>query len=160
MLYMAELYRKPERILDFGSGNGDLTRELENRGLRVTPLEPIMHGYLKDQRYSEPFDAIFAVEVIEHLPDVWGELRQMERVLAPGGVVVFTTLLTNTFIDLPNAAEKFREIAAGIVSNSSLVILNLQISTLNFLSFSVNRVVERDWKRFARATTIRQTLRP
>jgi SAM-dependent methyltransferase len=107
LLSVVEKYRRPEHILDFGSGRGDLARELERRGLRTTPVEPMVHGHLKDQRYPQPFDVIFATEVIEHLADVWTELRQLERVLAPGGIIVFSTLLTNTFINRPDAAEFF-----------------------------------------------------
>lgn len=108
LLSVAQKYGVPKRALDFGAGSGELTRELVRRGIDCTPLEPMTHGYLKDQRYAEKFDLIVAVEVVEHLVDLWEELREMEKALAPGGVVLFTTLLTEGFIHLPDAAAHFK----------------------------------------------------
>jgi len=97
------------RILDFGSGSGELAQELQRRGYRVTALEPMTEGYLKDQNYPFLFDAVFAIEVIEHLPHVWEELQEIEKVLKPEGIIVFSTRLTNPFIDLPDAVGQFKE---------------------------------------------------
>jgi SAM-dependent methyltransferase len=97
------------RILDFGSGSGGLAQELQHRGYRVTALELMTDGYLKDQNYPFLFDAVFAIEVIEHLPNVWGELVEIGKVLKPEGIIVFSTRLTNPFIDLSDAAGQFKE---------------------------------------------------
>ena len=101
-------YRVPERILDFGAGSGELTAELKRRGYDVTALEPMRDGYLKDQSYPHLFDVVIAIEVIEHLPDVWEELRQIEKVLAKGGLILFSTAMTNSFIETPEAVEYFK----------------------------------------------------
>ncbi len=101
-------YRTPKRILDFGSGSGAMTCEFQKRGYDITPLEPMIHGYLKDQNYPAPFDVVIAVEVLEHLPDPWIEIREIEKVLVPDGIVIFSTLFTNEFIDRPDAAEHFK----------------------------------------------------
>lgn len=101
-------YRTPKRILDFGSGSGEMTREFQQRGYDITPLEPMIHGYLKDQNYPAPFDVVIAVEVLEHLLDPWNEIREIENVLEPDGIIIFSTLLTNEFIDRPDAAEHFK----------------------------------------------------
>ena len=101
-------YRTPKHILDFGSGSGEMTREFQMRGYDITPLEPMIHGYLQDQDYPHRFDVVIAVEVLEHLPDPWHEIREIENVLAPDGIVIFSTLLTNAFIDHPDAALHFK----------------------------------------------------
>ncbi len=109
LLRLIERYRAPRHLLDFGSGSGAMTEEFQRRGLKVTPLEPMIHGYLKDQNFSCTFDVVVAVEVIEHLPGLWQELKQIERVLDQDGIVVFSTLLTNSFIDAADAQQQFAE---------------------------------------------------
>ncbi len=108
LLSYIQAYRVPERILDFGSGSGEMARELRGRGFNVTELEPMRDGYLKDQSYPVLFDAVVGVEVIEHLPNPWEELREIEKVLAPEGIVLFSTMMTNPFVEAPNAAEHFK----------------------------------------------------
>ena len=103
-----QTYRSPDKILDFGSGSGELTKELRQRGYHVTALEPMTDGYLKDQNYPHPFDVVVAIEVIEHLPNIWEELREIEKVLTRDGIVFFSTMMTNHFIELPDAAEQFK----------------------------------------------------
>jgi SAM-dependent methyltransferase len=108
LLQLINNYRTPRHILDFGSGSGEMTHEFRQRGYDVTPLEPMTHGYLKDQQYTVKFDVVIAVEVIEHLLEPWEEIREIEKVLAPDGIVVFTSLLTNPFIDRPDAKDQFK----------------------------------------------------
>jgi SAM-dependent methyltransferase len=101
-------YLTPKHLLDFGSGSGAMTQEFLKRGYDITALEPMIHGYLKDQSYPVRFDVVIAVEVLEHLPNPWNEIREIEKVLAPGGIVIFSTLLTNAFIDRPDAVDHFK----------------------------------------------------
>jgi 2-polyprenyl-3-methyl-5-hydroxy-6-metoxy-1,4-benzoquinol methylase len=51
-----------------------MTQDLQRHGYQVTALEPMNNGYLKDQQYLFLFDAVVAVEVIEHFPNAWEEL--------------------------------------------------------------------------------------
>ncbi len=101
-------YCKPESILDFGSGCGSLSKALNELGVPTTSLEPMIHGYLADQSYTSKFSAVIGVEVIEHLPDPFAELKELEKVLAPGGVMVFSTLMTNAFVEHPQAQDHFK----------------------------------------------------
>ncbi len=109
LLQMAQNYLHPQNILDFGSGSGELAQELKSRGYTVTALEPMVNGYLKDQNYSQPFDLIIALEVVEHLHDLWGEIQEIDKVLAPGGIFLCSTALSNEFIDLDNAPQQFAD---------------------------------------------------
>jgi len=108
LLQLINHYLSPQHILDFGSGSGEMTNEFRKRGFDVTPLEPMTHGYLKDQKYCVKFDVVVAVEVIEHLLEPWDEIHEIEKILAPDGIVVFTSLLTNPFIDRPDARDQFK----------------------------------------------------
>jgi cyclopropane fatty-acyl-phospholipid synthase-like methyltransferase len=51
-----------------------MTQELQHYGYQFILLEPMNDGYLKDQQYLFLFDAVVAVEVIEHFQNIWEEL--------------------------------------------------------------------------------------
>ena len=109
LLQMTQNYFQPQNILDFGAGSGHLTRELQRRGYAVTPLEPMVNGYLKDQDYPHTFDLIIALEVVEHLHDLWSEFQEIDKVLSPGGIFLCSTALSNPFIEQNDAVQKFSE---------------------------------------------------
>ena len=79
-----------------------MTQELQHNAYQVTLLEPMNNGCLKDQQHPFLFDVVFALEVIEHLPNAWKELEHIEKVLEPEGIIVFSTGLTNPFTELPD----------------------------------------------------------
>jgi SAM-dependent methyltransferase len=67
------------------------------------------HGSLANHNYQNMFDTVIATEVIEHLPNLWDELKNIMGVLTNDGIAVFTTLMTNAFIDTPNEQFAFRK---------------------------------------------------
>ncbi|MFQ5432369.1 MAG: class I SAM-dependent methyltransferase [Nitrospinota bacterium] len=109
LLSVIHKYKMPVgRLLDFGSGAGEITKEFQARGIEATPLDPMINGYLKDQNYPQKFEVVVGVEVIEHLPDMWDELKEIKRNLSADGIMLFTTILTDGFIDSANEREQFR----------------------------------------------------
>jgi SAM-dependent methyltransferase len=92
-------------ILDVGTGTGTNYRYLEKYG-QVTGIDPskeavhfsklrgcrdVRECSLLDTSFpSSSFDAIFALDVLEHLDDDYRALKEIERVLRPGGVAVIT----------------------------------------------------------------------
>jgi 2-polyprenyl-3-methyl-5-hydroxy-6-metoxy-1,4-benzoquinol methylase len=101
-----------EAILDYGCGTGLLLARLAEQGHRVAgsdtseqSLEGVRHrlqrydsflgAFTPDALLAEgrQFDAILAVELVEHLPDAWLDhvLGILRRLLRPNGRVVVTT---------------------------------------------------------------------
>lgn len=99
-------YRKTNRLLDLGCGAGNLLLAARKngwdaQGLDVAPNAiqhvrelgfEVFHGELLDARLpSEHFDVITAAELLEHLPDPRAELKEIARLLRPGGLFWTTT---------------------------------------------------------------------
>lgn len=98
-----------KRVLDFGCGSGAASRLLVDAGHQVTGVDVSesgirvatreVHGatfHLIDNEGQLPFadasfDVCFCTEVIEHLLDVPGFLREIHRVLADQGMFIITT---------------------------------------------------------------------
>ncbi|MFP5503597.1 MAG: class I SAM-dependent methyltransferase [Candidatus Sericytochromatia bacterium] len=94
----------PARVLDVGAGAGSFARALASQRHTVTGLEAsegfIAHAerlggasYVLGDATALPFgdasfDAVVAGEVLEHLEDDQGAIRELFRVLAPGGTAL------------------------------------------------------------------------
>jgi glycosyltransferase involved in cell wall biosynthesis/SAM-dependent methyltransferase len=106
---VTERSKRGYRVLDAGCGLGNVTHVLERAGpgLAVTgiDLEPVRLATARAQGVRSPllaadgcrlpfadhtFGAVVCSEVLEHVPDDAALLRDLRRVLAPGGRLVVT----------------------------------------------------------------------
>lgn len=98
------LYWKADKgpTLDFGAGQGNLTREIIQQGGEAVAFEPyggsalIEMGVRVIRQFSdfnpgEQFSLIISMEVIEHLVDPIATLTQLYALLGEGGRLVLTT---------------------------------------------------------------------
>ena len=101
------------RILDIGCGGGLVAEPMARLGARVTGIDPTtrnievakLHaaqsGLSIDYRSvvaeslaeaGEKFDIVLCLEVVEHVPDVGQFVRVLRQLLAPGGLLIVSTL--------------------------------------------------------------------
>ncbi|HTT67041.1 MAG TPA: class I SAM-dependent methyltransferase [Gemmatimonadales bacterium] len=86
-------------VLDIGCRDGGLRRFLppgvRYQGMDITPEFAGPDIVVRDVSDGIPFpdasfDHVFCIEVLEHVPNPYGALREMHRVLRPGGVLVLS----------------------------------------------------------------------
>jgi SAM-dependent methyltransferase len=92
-------------VLDAGCGPGNMLDRLSSRGtVTGSDLSPPALAFCRSRGYKrvtlsrldtlalkrQQFDLVTAIDVLEHIPDDAAGLREIHRVLRPGGTVVIT----------------------------------------------------------------------
>ncbi len=138
LISMFPHFPKPLRHLDYGGGDGLLAKLLCRSGWNSTSYDPFVNKGVCIKQIGT-FDLITAFEVFEHVPDAHVLMSNLRTLLAPGGVIIFSTLLSDNQIR-PNqkltwwyAAPRNGHIS--LFSKKSLQIITKQYG-LNFGSFS------------------------
>ncbi|MBW2144063.1 MAG: class I SAM-dependent methyltransferase [Deltaproteobacteria bacterium] len=103
-LIESESSEGPGRLLDIGSGYGFFLEEMKSRGWEVEGVElsdagrKYTQGRINVPVHLQPleslslpqgrFDVVTLFYVIEHLPDPLSTIREVYRILRPGGIVL------------------------------------------------------------------------
>lgn len=104
LLHEIRTRRAPGRLLDVGCGSGLLVHQAVQSGWEATGVEisslacrrakeefglDVFEGELAEVRFDDAtFDVVTFVDVLNHLDDPLGQLREAYRVLKPGGLLV------------------------------------------------------------------------
>ena len=107
-----------KRVLDLGCGGGFVSEELARRGAQVMgvdPAAPLLNvarrhasqnslniDYREGSGEQVPaadshFDIVVCVDVLEHVNNLDSVLREVHRVLKPGGLFLYDTINRNVF---------------------------------------------------------------
>lgn len=111
MFSLLKKYKPPQktsslRVLDLGCGSGRITKKIKNLGYEVTGLDFSSEAVAKaqskgidakqanlDEGIAEPensFDVVWAGDIVEHVFDPIGLLKNSYRVLKPSGIMLIT----------------------------------------------------------------------
>jgi 2-polyprenyl-3-methyl-5-hydroxy-6-metoxy-1,4-benzoquinol methylase len=120
-----------ERVLEMGFGTGLVTGELLSRGVDIEVVEGsprlarvaaakhpglVVHtAMFEDFTPVEPFDAVLALHIAEHVSDPVSLFRQIRGWLRPGGAVV---------VMVPNAESLHRRLAVRMGFQDKLDVLS------------------------------------
>src|SRR4029453_9811097 len=125
------------RLLDVGAAHGMLSRQLTQRGWRVTAIEGDPALAQAGARHCErmipvnldreipvgegPFDVIVYGDVLEHLVDPLRVLVELDRCLVPGGFVIISLPnIAHLWIRLLLLVGRFDYLDRGILDHSHL----------------------------------------
>ena len=105
-------HRSRGRMLDVGASSGGLVKQAADRGFDAAGLEPsadicemarrahgvtMYCGTLAEQEFADgAWDILTLHDVLEHMFEPVEEIREMRRVLAPGGLLVIETPSTSS----------------------------------------------------------------
>ncbi len=131
--------RTGEDILDLGCGRGVLAEEFARKNNRVVGVDvlppeqvsPSLDQYIRENFHlaglttvkqrlnSRKFDKVLLLDVIEHVPDSEGMLRQCRDLLKPGGqVIVSVPNIANISVRLMLLLGRFDYMPRGIMDRT------------------------------------------
>jgi len=95
-----ELHPNKGHLLDIGAGTGDFLALAKSNGWNITGIEPsekaktiagkkgVVFAASTDVLEKDSFDVITMWHVLEHVPDVEKQIRELKRLLKPEGTII------------------------------------------------------------------------
>jgi len=149
------------RVLDFGAGTGTFAERIRTSGLDVECLEPDAGQAMALDARGFPtftdsrdvpearFDAIYSLNVMEHIEDHGAEARQLFRMLRPGGTaVIYVPAFQVLFGDMDRKVGHVRRytrasLAQNFAEAGFVIEQNSYADSLGFLATLVFNAIDR-----------------
>lgn len=154
---------KKAKVLDLGAGKGALTQRLLDLGYDVTAADVDPNDYAADKsvfyrldfndekqvdlfraRFTDSFDAVIGVEVIEHVENPWAYVRLIKSLLKVGGWLIISTpnvtsWLSRWYFLLSGRFHQFSDadVSYGHIAPITAFELNLILSREGFADISI-----------------------
>lgn len=108
-------------VLDLGCAGGFMAEAIAKRGAQVTGIDPAADAIAAARQHAQisgleirydvgvgealpysdsSFDAVVCVDVLEHVQDLGQVIREIARVLRPGGILLYDTINRNPLAKL------------------------------------------------------------
>ncbi len=97
---ISKLNNESRLILDIGAGTGDFLNTAKNKGWKVEGVEPNTHAkelakqkgvdlhFTTTDFEPKSFDVITMWHVLEHIPDIENQIKELKRLIKPNGYVI------------------------------------------------------------------------
>jgi 2-polyprenyl-6-hydroxyphenyl methylase/3-demethylubiquinone-9 3-methyltransferase len=129
--------RSTLRVLDYGGGNGRTSEFLRAAGFsQVVTYDPFVPEHAN--RPEGSFDLIISFEVIEHSPQPTATFAEMNSLLEPGGMILFSTLVQPAEIERVGLNWWYAAPRNGHVSLHSTQSISRIVENLGFVFGSFN----------------------
>lgn len=97
MISMLGAQKGQFRHLDYGGGSGLMSKLLRQEGWNSSSYDPFVNDDIDPASLGQ-FDLITAYEVFEHVPDVRPLIQRLSNLLAPQGIILFSTMTSDESI--------------------------------------------------------------
>lgn len=103
------------RVLDIATGNGALAARIQDLqpawDIEINDLEPQrrlkqfksyvvdLNGNFEKKFHRGGYDLVLAIEILEHLENPWHFLRNLRKLLRPGGQLIISTPNSDSLLD-------------------------------------------------------------